>query len=656
MAMPLGARGAQWFANMTEAAMGQPVDPWLLSEYRSAPVNSYSSLPPERFGTTEAFATYTENGYAQHLRDGFPARQEPELNFAMTEPVQLHLPTGEELAAIHTEWALVNPEYEDAEGSDGADAEGVEDDDVEEVEDDNIGVGENQNTTEEPNIDSGFQKQMEGQPAVQAQPTQQRQPTSQPQQVPQRQQKISIRKSAWNRQAKQAAETKKRDSKSPTIKRKRPGTTTIDELAKQHEGGTPPERAKFDAGYTEPKTFSSPVPLAKGQKRYTSATEDLEKEHGDQRPHKKVKVHSESVPKPSPESKLPKQKQKQKQKQKPQPVKSIQEQAQLASSPLPASNPVPRPHRFSVQITDRTVTLYESLKIPGLHVLPELEKKGEVTPWTANHLTLLYIHGYIQDNIQLCDLITDVWIRAFQERNRSKSLPQMWMPNKSHVERDLKIVKKNKQHHMKEYHRIGLPDVPKWQHKLPLPTLSNNVTDFDPKLLNALYHHTAEGNGARMLWADALALCGTRAEDWFLACKKEGIELHPDLVFNVMCATLRSCRRRLTLKIEEVEQDKWCRRYHLHSKWGLECHRPTADEDDEDEQYARLQAAVSAHAASNSGDGEVDDDLGADILQEFNNQVEERGDNDLYHPPTPIPKAATVEVVGSDGDDSSEED
>ncbi|KAF9734907.1 hypothetical protein PMIN01_07810 [Paraphaeosphaeria minitans] len=659
MAMPLSYHLAKM-----NPAMDQHVSASRASEYQSAPANQYHSLRSNQYGATAAFPTYTENGYAQLLRDGLSAGQEPELNFAMTEPVQLQLPTDEELAAIHTEWTYPDIEDEDMEGHQDEYAEGVKDDDAEGLEDNNVEVGEDCSNAEYPNIDSGFHSQTEDQQPVQAQPTQQ------PQQVPRIQPKLYLRFSAKKKQMKEAAEAKKRDSKSPTIGQKRPGTTSIDELVKQHGGGTPTKRARLEGGYTEPKTSSSPAQLTKGQKRHASPVKNLENEHGNRRPQKKAKVHNESnVPKTSPKKKLPPvQLSEHTQKQKNGGLApSLQEQEQVVFSPLPVSEPVPPPpHRFSIQIPDRIVTLYESLNSPGLQVLPELNNKGQVMPWTANRLTLLYIHSYIQDNIQLCDLITDAWIRAFQERNRSTTLPQMWMPNKAHAERALTVITKDKHRHMKDYHRTGLPDVPKWQHKLPLPTLADDVTDFDPTLLNALYHHTAEGNGARMLWADALALCGTAAEEWFLACKKERVELHADLVFNVMCTTLRSYRRRLTLKTEEVGKDKWCRRYHLHSKWGMECHRPMGDDEgDEGEQCARLQTAVSARAAGDGGDGEVEDDLGADILKEFNNQFDGDGDgegdedNDLYDPTATALKAAAVEVDGSDDEDDdsvSEED
>lgn len=662
----------------------------------------------------EALAARNQNGRAHHQpikmttdqdtqKHFAMTNQDTQMHFAMTDQVPLELPTAEEIDAI--DWESWNPEpdpdyeaedeegaNEDAEGSDDDgskgdeedDAEGDEDDDVEAfegndaegVEDDDIEMGENGVTAQGGGIDSGFQSQAEDQQPMQAEPDQQ---------PSQNQQKLYIRFSTKIRQAKQVAEAKKRDLKSLTME-KQSSITPIDEVTKLHGGGTASKHAKSDVENIKPKSPSSSAPPNQAQKRHASPVARLESEQAPQRAHKKAKITDEHGVENSPEDVLPPVGSR-KQKQTSHPIKPTQEQPEpeLASSPLPVAEPIPVPHRFSVKIPNRILSLYETLKSPGLQVLPELEHKGVVAPWNANRLTLLYIHSYIQDNIPLCDLIADVWIRAFQERNRSTTLPPMWTPNKAHVERTITIHNRG----MKGFHSVGLPNVPLWQQKLSLPSLDNDVTDFNPQLLNNLYHYTAEANGARLLWADALALCGNSAEDWFLACKKEGIELHPDIAYNVMCTTLRSYRRRLTLKIEEVGKKKWCQRYHLHSKWALECHRETEIETQEDDRLARLQAAVEAHDAESSSkakaensskapaeeqddlgaaimqgleDTEGEDDLGAAIMQGFDDAEEVQdhlgdaiiqgfdNDEDLDGAPT------AVQVISSDGGESSEEE
>jgi hypothetical protein len=57
-----------------------------------------------------------------------------------------------------------------------------------------------------------------------------------------------------------------------------------------------------------------------------------------------------------------------------------------------------------------------------------------------------------------------------------------------------------------------------------------------------------------------------------LKLRKKNIDLHPDLIFNVLCTALRMTRRKLTLKIEELGEDTWCRRYHAHGE-HKKCYR-----------------------------------------------------------------------------------
>lgn len=108
------------------------------------------------------------------------------------------------------------------------------------------------------------------------------------------------------------------------------------------------------------------------------------------------------------------------------------------------------------------------------------------------------------------------------------------------------------------------------------PLLECHVTSFDLSILNELYEHTPRFCGARLLWADAMALCGQRIEDVFEKWSKLGRDPHPDLTFDIMCTSLRMVGKMLTLKIEESTERAWCRRYHEHGKHGMPCYREIA--------------------------------------------------------------------------------
>lgn len=182
--------------------------------------------------------------------------------------------------------------------------------------------------------------------------------------------------------------------------------------------------------------------------------------------------------------------------------------------------------------------------------LPDIEE-----PWTAKHLTHLYIVCYNKRAYDLCDLVADTWIRAFQKLNHNRNpANRIWKPNSF-------------------FHQQPGPVLEQWYLNTRDPPMHDNVTDFDTTLLNELYHHTPPGNGARMLWADAMALCGAKIEDIMQKSSKRGTVWHRDIHFNVMCTALRMARRRLTLKIEEYAETSWCKRYHTHYAHGLECYR-----------------------------------------------------------------------------------
>ncbi|KAL1598770.1 hypothetical protein SLS60_007912 [Paraconiothyrium brasiliense] len=546
-------------------------------------------------------------------------QQQIELNFAMTEPLGVTLPNDEEVAQ-------------------DVDAEGETD------EEEDATVSKTDTTVEVHGSDPGYHSQTEDQ---------------QPQQLQPPRQKLYIRFSARKKQVEEDTESQKSEKNTHKNERKRPSTTFLEESTKENVGGTSRKRTRLERGYIEPKTSSSPAPVTKGkQKRQSETPVELPRnEHGEGVPRKNAHIDSSLS---SPVTKLKADRPLMQNIQQGGRILSMQEQ-DASSSPLPTNDPAPLPpHRFSANIPEYIIELFEGLGDQNYQVLPEVEdRNGKVLPWTAERLTLLYIHSYMQDHNELCDLITDVWIRAFQERSRNTNLPPLWRPNKHHSGRDLT---RDKAGYMKEYSRVGLPDVPRWQQKLDLPTLGKDVTEFKPRLLNQLYYHTAESNGARVLWADAIALCGTRAEEFFTACKTQNIEIHKGLVHNVMCTSLRGLRRNLTLKIEEVDEDAWCRRYHLHSKWGTECHRSKGKENKEGSQ----EAQAPAHTADRDGEMlDVHDDLDAAMLQGFE---QEEGEGDVaqkVYTTKQLQRAGDalssihdsgVDAEGGDNGDSSEEE
>ncbi|KAF2622538.1 hypothetical protein BU25DRAFT_210486 [Macroventuria anomochaeta] len=209
---------------------------------------------------------------------------------------------------------------------------------------------------------------------------------------------------------------------------------------------------------------------------------------------------------------------------------------------------------------------------------------GVVKPYTNSVLTQLYVQCYETQLWHFCDLIADTWIRALQKANKrthkSKDVwDYMWRKNVA-LEKIFAEKKKGFKKDVCEF-RLDVQD----------PDMDRGATDFSPERLRELYTHTSRGCGARLLWADAMALRGRKMEN--------DIVKRPDvwpreLFFDVMCASLRMVGRKLTLKIEEKYEGAWCR-YHEHVKHGLPCYRELAwmqksgrkgmedgDEEDED--------------------------------------------------------------------------
>ncbi|KAL6707532.1 hypothetical protein ACN47E_004102 [Coniothyrium glycines] len=261
-------------------------------------------------------------------------------------------------------------------------------------------------------------------------------------------------------------------------------------------------------------------------------------------------------------------------------------------------------HLSSLAISPSLTHLFTSLRThptPLTH-LPPLLSSSPLTPFTAAHLTHLYILAYTASLPHLCDLIIDTWIRAFHTQ-RTQS-PGLWRPNPALTRRE---------HTARSRRNAGLPPEPTDpapQYNLPGtdPVIDASATrDIHIDLLSALYTYTAPECGARLLWADALALggqdvetalvkqttqqhaTGARATNNHNNNNNNNINVLPEAFWrDLACTGLRLVRRKLTLKIEERGEGDWCKRYHEHTRSGARCYRVLAKEEmgttvDEDE-------------------------------------------------------------------------
>ena len=198
--------------------------------------------------------------------------------------------------------------------------------------------------------------------------------------------------------------------------------------------------------------------------------------------------------------------------------------------------------------------------------LPNLTGPDGSKNYTAAVLTELYIQCYENGLWNYCDLIADTWIRALQKAN-----------NRSHRKNNKKEFMWRENRALEQiFAQNGLGfkrKVPDYGLDVEDPGMDRDVTAIDPERLRDLFAHTTSGCGARVLWADAMALGGQKVE--------HEISQHPaiwpkDLFFEIMCSSLRLVGRKLTLKIEEKYEGAWCRRYHEHVKHGRPCYRKLA--------------------------------------------------------------------------------
>lgn len=235
-----------------------------------------------------------------------------------------------------------------------------------------------------------------------------------------------------------------------------------------------------------------------------------------------------------------------------------------------------------------------------------------IQPYSAQLLTHLYITCYQRKLWNLCDLLADTWIRAFHARRKKSQVApehQLWRPNKALEQRKRKAYEAWRDGHYvpsefdpePRYYGLEASD----------PDLAPDVTDMHISVLNALYEQTQPDCGVRMLWADALALAGDDTEKSICVAQKRGVQLHLDLLFNIMQTSLRMVRRNLTLKIEESTEGAWCKRYHEHAKHGLPCYRE-----------------VAAKSKEGGGDGQVE--VGEEEYHAFMQEAGEGTENQVH--------------------------
>lgn len=250
--------------------------------------------------------------------------------------------------------------------------------------------------------------------------------------------------------------------------------------------------------------------------------------------------------------------------------------------------------------------------------LPDLIQVGigENKPYAAKFLIKLYITAYKEKQWNLCDLIADTWIRAFhakrqQEEKTGKETEFTWRFNSALYSR-------------REDGKKGFdPDAPNYSRVLHVedPLLDSDVTDFSSELLDTLYTETHRDCAARNLWADAMALCGSKLENKMQIDKRKNSKWNDSLIYDIMCTTLRMTRRKLTLKIEEATEGAWCKRYHMHAHCGRPCYRKlaydrkvagddTSDVDEPEDVPVVLMMEPNSSMAERRGFGDMGDGEG----------------------------------------------
>lgn len=258
----------------------------------------------------------------------------------------------------------------------------------------------------------------------------------------------------------------------------------------------------------------------------------------------------------------------------------------------------PHPGLHNLDIDQDTRLIVEALQSATETAvdLPTLSKPtdpDEEEPYTAKTLTHLYLLCYEAEFWNGCDLIADTWIRALHDLRdhpdpdaRRTHKGMLWRRNaalerqKAHLDRQNRILRGLEKPTFKG---VGFCTTPPPDYELVVadPKLTDDVTMYNANLLNEIYANTPIDCGARLLWSDAMVLCGDAKGGFYGITQADRKFWHEDLVFDVLQTALRLARRKLTLKIEESMEGSWCTRYHEHAKHGKPCYRETSWKEEE---------------------------------------------------------------------------
>ncbi|KAI4701884.1 hypothetical protein J4E89_010403 [Alternaria sp. Ai002NY15] len=260
-----------------------------------------------------------------------------------------------------------------------------------------------------------------------------------------------------------------------------------------------------------------------------------------------------------------------------------------------------------------------NLDLPGL---TDAANPYQALPYSAKTLTQLYVVCYQEKFWDLCDMVADTWIRKFHDQRKKaqedkekdekpedEKSEEIWLPNRA-LNRRKRVAQqawrkgKNIPAEFDQFPRD-------YDLEVTDPELDKDVTSVHTDLLNLLYTYTSPRCGARLLWADALALGGDKTEHIIGKVTRKGFALHPELLFDIMQTSLRMVRRNLTLKVEESTEGAWCQRYHEHGKNGNVCYRQRASRVDEGLEMAIEQ---SRNREEVEGEGVADD---VDLIEEL---------------------------------------
>lgn len=258
---------------------------------------------------------------------------------------------------------------------------------------------------------------------------------------------------------------------------------------------------------------------------------------------------------------------------------------------LPPRDSPPLTSELTIEVDPDVVALFTAIndevsiqtELPSLLLPSQIDPDIEIEqPWTSTNLFHLYILSYSRRAYHVCDLIADTWIREFHKIDDSPRC-KIWRINKS-----------------RHRHRDPVPDNDNGD-----PNIDFHATDFDSRRLRELYENTGPECGARFLWADAMALCGSLLENRLDG--QGGANTWPsELMWDVMRTSLRLTRVRRTLKIEEKIPSAWCNRYHEHGKHGAPCYREIAAEQKAEAKEKRKEQRRRTRSTDREFEQEVD--------------------------------------------------